>query len=303
MQIHQTAFTTLPAPASQLGESGAWWKGAFYWVDILGKTIWKWDPQTQETCKRDVSSPIGTIHPIAEEQDQLIIALQHAICRFSFADGKTHHLTNLESDIPNNRANDGKCDPSGRFWVGTMDMDATPHCGNLYRMEKDHSLTRMVSNVSISNGIAWSNDTMYYIDTLTSIVEAFDYDNATGTISNRRPICKIPTDLGYPDGMNIDAEGKLWVALWGGSAVARIDPTPGKITDLYRLPTSQITNCTFGGDDLQDLYITTAKEGLSEEQLAAQPLAGKVFIIRTTAKGKRIPPKSLNAQNHEHQNL
>ena len=134
---------------------------------------------------------------------------------------------------------------------------------------------------------------MYYIDTMTSTVEAFDYDNLTTDITNRRSVCQIPPEMGYPDGMNIDIEGKLWVALWGGSAVIRIDPSQGTITDLYRLPTSHITNCTFGGDDHRDLYITTAKEGLSKEQLATQPLAGKVFVIRTTCAGKALTSFSL----------
>ena len=188
---------------------------------------------------------------------------------------------------PSLRFNDGKCDPAGRFWVGTFDLEQKPHAGTLYRLDPDGSLHVMLRGITNSNGIAWSLDKklMYYIDTPTLTVQAFDYDHATGAIANPRVIIRIPEGAGFPDGMTIDAEGKLWVALWGGGAVHRYHPATGALLQAVAVPAPYTSSCAFGGPDLKTLYITTARGGLSPEQLEEFPESGNVFAVEPGVAG------------------
>jgi sugar lactone lactonase YvrE len=184
------------------------------------------------------------------------------------------------------RMNDGKCDPQGRLWAGSMAYDARPAAGALYRLDRDLTVHEIVRDVTISNGLTWTPDgtTMYYIDTPTGRVDAFDADPATGAVRDRRPAVEIPEAAGGPDGMTIDDEGCLWVALWGGSAVHRYTPD-GRLDTVVSLPCDQVTSCAFGGSGLGELWITTSSLGLSAEQIAAQPLAGNLFVLRPGVTG------------------
>jgi sugar lactone lactonase YvrE len=194
-------------------------------------------------------------------------------------------ITSVAEAGPALRFNEGKCDTSGRFWAGTMAYDETPGAGALYRLDPDGRASLMLIGVTISNGLAWSLDgrTMYYIDSPTRRIDAFSFTPETGEISDRRPVITIPGELGVPDGMTIDAEGGLWVALWGGAAVHRY--LDGRLAEVIRLPVSQPTSCAFGGSDLDELYVTSAREGLSFEQREAQQLAGAVFRVRPGVRG------------------
>lgn len=156
--------------------------------------------------------------------------------------------------------------------------------GSLYMMGADRNPHRMVTAVTISNGLAWSPDRryMYYIDTPTMLVARFDYDDSTGSLGARTTAFRIPREDGYPDGMSIDSEGMLWVAHWGGWQLTRWDPVKGVKLQSIRMPVSNVTSCTFGGEGFGDIYVTSARKGLSEAQLAAQPLAGALFVIRGT---------------------
>lgn len=193
-------------------------------------------------------------------------------------------IVDPEKHLKNNRFNDGKCDPAGRFWAGTMSVFDTPEAGSLYTLEPDFSVSAKIRRVGCSNGIAWSSDgnLMYYIDTLTRQVVSFDFDIISGGISNKRVIIEIPETDGYPDGMTIDSDGMLWIALWGGYRIARYNPLSGEMIHNFRLPVSQISSCTFGGENLQDLYITTAKTGLKPHEINKQPLAGRFFVIKNS---------------------
>ncbi|MCX7804455.1 MAG: SMP-30/gluconolactonase/LRE family protein, partial [Planctomycetota bacterium] len=189
---------------------------------------------------------------------------------------------------PENRFNDGKCDPAGRFWAGTMAMTGPREGkGSLFCLFPDRSVKRMLDGVTTSNGIAWSLDrkTMYYIDTPTLTVWAFDYDERTAAISNRRPVASAPKEMGYPDGMTIDAEGMLWVAYWQGAKVARWDPKSGRLLQTIKVPADLTTSCAFGGPGMDVLYITTARTGLKPETLASQPHAGGIFAVRPGVAG------------------
>jgi len=211
-----------------------------------------------------------------------LAALKTGLAFINRTSAEVKLLHHPEIHLPGNRFNDGKCDPAGRFWVGTMALAETSGAGNLYMIEKDLSHFTKIEGVTISNGMAWSPDhkTFYYIDTPTFQVVAYDYEIQTGDISNRRVAISIEEKEGYPDGMTIDTEGMLWIAHWDGWQVARWSPVTGEKLLSIPLPAARITSCTFGGDDLEDLYITSASIGLTEKQREEQALAGSLFVVR-----------------------
>jgi sugar lactone lactonase YvrE len=203
-------------------------------------------------------------------------------------------LTMLQSPEPDrleNRLNDGKVDPAGRFWAGTMRIveHMTQHTGTLYSLETDRSIRAHWGNgtIGVSNGMAWSSNArkFFYIDSPRRLIYAFDYQQDAGEISNCKVAFQVPDHLGYPDGMTIDTEDKLWVALWGANRVVRICPKAGEILAEVILPVSIPTACTFGGSNLDQLLITTASIGLSESQRAQEPLAGALFIAEVGTRG------------------
>ena len=227
---------------------------------------------------------VGTVVPM--HGGNVLVALQTGIYRL---DTTTGALTRLADPITdeNLRFNDGKCDPAGRFWVGTFDLQQRPHAGTLYRFDPDGRTYVMLRHITNSNGIAWSLDrrTMYYIDTPTMAVQAFDYDNASGEIDDPRVIIRFPTGRGGPDGMTIDAEGKLWVAVWGGGCVHRYDPATGVLLQVVAVPAPFTSSCAFGGPELKTLFITSARGGLPLQQLAEFPLSGNVFAAQLGVAG------------------
>jgi sugar lactone lactonase YvrE len=277
----------LDLPVSELAEGPLWDHDAqtLYWVDILGKRIHRYRTETGSSDSLKLDQYIGAV--VQHASGGLIAAMQHGFHRIDFESGRVEKLADPESDRPDNRFNDGKCDPAGRFWAGTMSLKGQRGAGALYRLDRDGSVHKMADGVSISNGLAWSADrrTMYYIDTPTQSVYAFDYDLDTGEIANRRTVIRIPEADGSPDGMSIDAEGKLWIALWGGWQVGCWDPDTGEKLMSIRVPTAHVTSCAFGGPDFMQLFITTAREGLSAEELERQPEAGCVFTAQVGVAG------------------
>jgi sugar lactone lactonase YvrE len=197
------------------------------------------------------------------------------------------HIEDPEYHLPENRFNDGKCDPAGRFWAGTMAISEAEDQGSLYCLDTTLTVTCKVAGVSVSNGLAWSLDgkTMYYVDSPDRRVVAYDYDGATGGIDHVRTVYEVPEGGGFPDGMTIDTDGCLWVALWDGGRVLRIDPRTGRSLDAIEMPVSRPTSCAFGGAHLDELYITSASINLSPDQRAAQPHAGGVFVCRPGVQG------------------
>jgi sugar lactone lactonase YvrE len=181
------------------------------------------------------------------------------------------------------RMNDGSCDPQGRYYCGSMAYDETPGAGTLYRLDVDGTVSVALTATTISNGMVWSLDgtQVYYIDTPTRRVDVFDFDAAAGTLHDRRPVVTIDPAVGHPDGMTIDAEGGLWVALWDGRAVHRYDPD-GTLTEVIEVAASQTTACAFGGADLDELYITTSRRDIDP---SAEPLAGALFRVRPGVSG------------------
>jgi sugar lactone lactonase YvrE len=197
----------------------------------------------------------------------------------------------VETGVPGNRLNDAKCDPAGRLYVGSMAGDDRPGAAALYRVDPDWQVSTVLTGTTISNGLGWSPDgsRMYFNDTGADSTYVFDYDVASGTASNQRVLCALGPDDGHPDGLTVDAEGYVWVACYGGSAVRRFAPT-GELDGLLGLPVRNVTSCTFGGPALDELFVTTAAEGLSESERAEQPDAGRVFSCRPGVTGLPVTP-------------
>ena len=269
-----------------LGEGSLWnpKEKVLYWVDIEGHKLHIYDPLTRQDRIFPVGARIGTVVPL--EEGGVLVALQNGIHRMDTRSGELSFLLNPIQD-PQIRFNDGKCDPTGRFWVGTMELNVKENAAVLYRIDKEKKVEQVLDKLTISNGIIWSLDqkTMYFIDTPTGVVQAFDFEKESGKISNGRKIIQIPSAEGHPDGMTIDEEGKLWVALYGGAAVGRWDPSSGKMLQKIQVPVPNVTSCAFGGEHLDTLYITTARNGLDEEKLEQFPLSGGLFSVVPGVKG------------------
>lgn len=269
---------------SLLGEGPVWdaERNVICWVDILNGEIHQYNPETALHSVMQVHQMIGAI-AVCSNGD-FIAALQNGFAFISRSDGKIQLISDPESELPTNRFNDGKCDPAGRFWAGTMAISEEPDQGNLYVLDSDCKVSKQIEKVSISNGLAWSLDhqTFYYIDSPSLEVVAYAYDLLTGQISNKKSIIKIDREDGFPDGMTIDQEGMLWIAHWGGWQVTRWDPRSGKKVGSIKVPASRVTSCTFGGENLEDLYITSASVGITAEELAIEPLAGGLFVVKNS---------------------
>ncbi len=271
---------------NQLGEGILWHpeEKVLYWIDITPGILHRVDPQTEETESWSMGSKIGTVVPASPEG--LVVALELGIFHFTSQKELIKLVDFPEAPEMGNRFNDGKCDLSGRFWVGTMNKKVQAMAGSLYCYD-GKTLAPKLSGLTISNGMAWSVDqhTFYFIDTADSAVMAFDFDNQNGNISNKRQVINVPPEMGCPDGMTIDQEGMLWIAHWGGSCVARWNPATGELLETVAVPAPHVTSCTFGGKNLQTLFITTAREGLTDQQLSEFPLSGSVFSYPTQTQG------------------
>jgi sugar lactone lactonase YvrE len=269
----------------QLGEGPAYFYDRLWWVDILGKRIHEYDPKTGEHHAHIYSVQVTAVVP--RQGGGFVLATEDGFALLDHMGGKMEFVMDPEKHLPGNRFNDGKCDPRGRLWAGTMAREGAPQAGALYVLGQNLIAEHRVPHVSCSNGLAWSSDgrTMYYIDTPTGTVDAFSYEPETGAIANRQPVIRIPDGNGYPDGMTIDAEGKLWVATWDGWSVLRCDPVTGNILEKIPVPVAQVTSCAFGGPNLSDLYITSARAGVLSDDIEQQPHAGGLFRLRTTTHG------------------
>jgi sugar lactone lactonase YvrE len=271
--------------AATLGEGPVWHREKLYWVDIEQGELHALDPVAEEDAVFKVGFLLGAAVP--SQSGDFLLAGQDGLLRFDLESGELTPIADPEADRPNNRFNDAKCDPAGRLWGGTMSMAKEKQAGSLYCLDADSKIEQKVRRVTTSNGLAWSPDkrTFYYIDTPTRRVDAFDYDIDTGAISNRRSVVEFPDGVGRPDGMTIDTDGMLWVAHWAGWRISRWNPIASELLAEYPLPVEKVTSCTFGGSNLDELYITTARHQLTEVELAEQPTAGGLFVLRAGVTG------------------
>lgn len=265
---------------AELGE-GPFWDArtqTLHWLDILNKRIY-----AGPDLLAQLDEFIGCAAPRAD--GGLILALKNSIVDLKPGSIKPAVLAALSEPV-NNRLNDGKCDPAGRFLAGSMDLNESAPTGALYSFD-GKTITKLLSGITISNGLTWSPDhqTFYYTDTPTRQVTAFDYDLATGQVANPRPAVRVPDGLGWPDGMTSDTDGNLWIAMWGGAQVTKWDPRTGHLLDQIPMPVLQPSSCIFGGADLNELYVTSARKGLGQADLAKYPLSGGLFKIDTDVTG------------------
>lgn len=263
-----------------LGEGPAWDEKTqtLYWVDILGKRIYAGGEVLAE-----LDDYIGCLAPT--KNGHLIVGKRVSFVDFDPATSQQTVLVTLPESATN-RMNDGKCDPTGRLIAGTMDMNETDPTGSVYSYDGKSNRV-LFRDVTISNGMAWSPDhkTFYYIDTPTCEVRAYDYDVKTGEIANRRKAFDVPKSLGWADGMTSDTEGNLWIAMWGGAQVTRWNPNTGQLLEQIPIPALQSSCPVFGGKNRNELYVTSARKGMSESDLNKYPLSGGLFKVETKYEG------------------
>jgi sugar lactone lactonase YvrE len=277
------------AHRAELGEAPHWDAATqtLLWVDIEAGTVHRLHPDTGQRHDLRLAPPLGFAIPTSD--DEMAIAVQHDI-EIVDAHTQRRRLAVVEDGIDDLRINDGKCDPRGRLVFGSLSHSRTAGAGALYSLERNGALTRLLTSVTLSNGLGWdtSGTRFYYVDSTTQRIDLLDYDLSTGTVSARRPFAHIDPADGLPDGLAIDAEGGVWVCLFAGGAVRRYDDN-GHLSEVVRLPVSAPTSLAFGGKDLDTLFITTARHRLNATQRHEQPLAGAVLSCRPEIAGVAVP--------------
>jgi sugar lactone lactonase YvrE len=270
-----------------LGESPLWHaeRKCCYWVDIERGVLYEYNWLFKTTRTWKFNKRLGLVRE--GKNNQLILALDAGIARFDLETEQVSPVVDIESPTSGNRCNDGACDSLGRLWIGTMHLEHKKGAGALYMVDKNLKVHKRLSNTSISNGIAWSADKkhLYFIDSPTRVVQSFFFNENPGEIIFENNVIEVPAEMGTPDGMTIDEEGMLWIAHWGGFGVYRWNPLNGKPLDKIELPVPQVTSCTFAGENLDELIITSARENLKKEELKKYPKSGNVFCVKTDVKG------------------
>lgn len=271
-------------PAS-LGEGPCWdsARQILWWVDIRGKKVHEASLEDRPSRVLPLDQMVGAV--TLTDQGGLLAALQDGIYLLDPTTGATKKFANApHHDAIHFRFNDAKVDPQGRLWAGTLALDGRRGQSRLYRVDGDATVTPMVEQVSVSNGLAWTADgrTMYYIDSPTRTVQAFAFDPEKGVLGASRVVITFSESDGWPDGCCIDAEDKLWIGHWGGSKLTRWDPMAGRLLQTIGLPVSNVTSCAFGGPKLDHLFITSAVDDEGGKQ---EPEAGFVFCIKPGVTG------------------
>lgn len=270
-----------------LGEGPLWHptENHLYWVDIESGDLYKAADDFSSYQKFHFETMIGAFAFSAS--GGFVLATAEGFAVWTEGLPGIDVLWNPLPERPGVRLNDGKVDPGGRFFAGSMDIETRE--GKLYRLDPDRSKHTILHHIGISNGLDWSPDrkTMVYTDTLQHTIFAFDYDVDTGEIENQRPLVQLPVESSdvVPDGLCVDAEGYIWGAQWNGWKVVRYSPQ-GKPILQVKVPAQRVTSCCFGGEKLNQLIITSARSGLSEKELQSQPYAGDVFIYETDTQGQ-----------------
>jgi len=284
MPIADTVRVALAA-GDQLGESPVWdgVAGELLRVDITRGRVHGWAPESGEAWTLTLDCDVGAVVPRAGGGQ--LLAVEHALV-LRDPDGALRTIATAETEVDENRFNDCRCDPLGRLWAGTMSRTRAPGSAALYRLEPGGQLERVLDGTTISNGLGWSptGRELYFIDSTTQRIDVFDFDPAEGMIANRRALARVAPADGLPDGLAVDAEGGIWVCLFGGGAVRRYGPD-GALEAVVALPVTNPTCPAFGGPALDTLYVTSARHRLTREQLAAEPLAGALLALRPGVRG------------------
>lgn len=273
---------TVTHPIAEHGEGPVWLpdEGRLRWVDMLAGEVLATDPATGHTERLKIGEVAACVRP--RRGGGLVFARERGFALLDPDSTEPRALPEVWSD-PSVRMNDGSCDHLGRFYCGSMDYGAAPERGALYRLDPDLTVTTVLEDVTISNGLAWTREgtRAYYIDTPTQRVDVFDVDRESGELGERRVFVEIPADQGNPDGLCLDADGGVWVAMWDGHAVHRYSPA-GTLDRVIELPVQRPTACSFGGPDLTELYITTSRLDVDTER---HPDSGALLRIRPGHRG------------------
>jgi len=283
-----------------VGESAIWHEveSALYWVDIEGLTVNRLHAASGKFSSWKMGSNPSAL--AIDDNNFLVVATRERLLRLNTTDGAETPIADAPYDTSKVRFNDGRVDPAGRFWIGTMYEPRDQPAAEMYVLARDNLRCAWRGGMTNSNGLAWSLDgrTMFHADTTTHRIDCYDFDVATGEHSNRRTILTFPTDKtapdygGRPDGATIDSEGMYWVAMFEGGRVLRISPT-GEILREIKLPVRCPTSVCFGGPDLRTLYITSASQGRSSEEIAKYPNTGKVLSVRLDVAGREEPEYAI----------
>ena len=271
---------------NNLGEGPLWHpqEACLYWVDIERGLLYRSKPALTAYTKTHFDTQLGAF--CFKKEGGFILATGEGFFNWDYGQRSPKLIWNPLPTRPGVRLNDGKVDPAGRFWAGSIDTEQNK--AELYRLDPDGSQHTFLRNIGISNGLGWSPDrqTMYYTDSYQYTIFAFDYEPDTGAISNQRKFIQLPKtgSKTVPDGLCVDAEGCVWSAQWNGWQIVRYDPE-GKPLLSVKVPAQRVTSCCFGGENNSLLFITTARTGLNESELADQPHAGDVFVIQTNTIG------------------
>lgn len=285
MEHAQPAISVTPQSRSTLGEGPSWWAGRrrLVSVDIREGSIHSYDPLSGEDEVEVIGGQVSAVLP--RRGGGKLVALDHELRAYDRS-GVVEKIWSVETEVELNRFNDCRSDQSGRVWAGTMSTERVAGQAALYRLDLLGRLTQEVAATTLSNGLGWAPDgrRMYFIDSTTYVIDAFDYDESTGSVAHRTPFVSIDERDGLPDGLTVDSEGGVWVALFGGGAIRRYDST-GKLTHHLGLPVTNPTCPAFGGDRLDVLYVTSAQIKLSAEQLEREPAGALLEISGTGFSG------------------
>ena len=279
---------------NNLGEGIIWSESTntLFWLDIpMPSKLYKFSFNNQDYKTFDMPEMITAM--AERSNNNLLIASHFGINNFNLNENKFNQILELESNKPENRCNDGATDAKGRFWIGTMqnnisekstEIKITENLGNLYSINHDFTFKKWESNIAVSNSISWSPDNkkFYFTDTFSHTIFSYDFDLENGSISNKKEFAKY--NNGFPDGATVDVDGGLWSCRWGGSSVVRFN-SKGKIDCIIEIPEKNVTNCAFGGKNLDTLFITTARWGMTEDELQINPNAGALYSIKPGFKG------------------
>jgi sugar lactone lactonase YvrE len=272
---------------NEVGEGPLWddRRNALLWLDVLAGHVHRYSLSTRVHEHWEIGQPVGCLS--LDRSGRIVMGMRDGFAELDTASGANSLFAPVELDRTDQRMNDGKCDALGRIWAGTMGLaDPVQGSGSLYRLDLDGSVTSMLTGLTISNGIGWSPDDtiMYFVDTATERLDAFDFDLAAGTISNRRTLASVPRGVASLDGLAVDESGCVWVALWGVGEVRCYAPDGEQIATL-EVPVSASSSCAFGGHDLSTLFVTTARLNLTDKELADQPTSGGVYAADVGVRG------------------
>ncbi|CAD0201975.1 unnamed protein product [Chrysodeixis includens] len=285
-------ITQVPVDLTGLGEAPHWDsdENTLYYVDIVNHTIHKYEPDTGKHAKAKLELEPHFILPVEGKKNHFLVTQGRKVVEIEWSGDKKapkilRTITEVDHEHPTNLLNDGKADPLGRLFTGTIvhNVDvSSPKDGSLYRIDPDGTTTKLASDIICSNGLCWDfkGEAFYYIDSFSYAIKRYDYDVETGHISNPTTAFSMAEHglEGFPDGMTIDTDGNLWVAVFWGSNILKIDPRKNKLLQTIPIPTSQVTSVTFGGPDLDVLYVTTAGITMKDKP-DPKPPAGAIYAL------------------------